>query len=428
MKEFFKNLIIKIFSRQVRQILKKHKPLVVAVVGSVGKTSTKIAVATVLSQKYRVRYQHGNYNTPISVPFVFLGRELPSLKNPFAWFFAWYKGQTIVHGKFPYDIVVIELGTDKPGDIIEFKNSLKVDIAVVSAISEEHMEFFENLEAVAREELSVSKFSKSLVINSDDVQQEFIDMYIEDNKEIRSYGFDHSEYKITASRLKNHFFKLNVGLGGDDFVSAEVPLVAKHSLRSYAAAVAVGDILEMKPESIKKGLDKIKPPAGRMQILEAKENSIIIDDSYNSSPLALEAAVSAFYDMNSTKKIAVLGMMNELGVFSKLAHEKIGKLCDPKKIDLLITIGKDANTFLAGSAEENGCSVIRTNSPIKAGKVALQNLSTDTIILVKGSQNGVFSEEAVKQLLANPADKSRLVRQSEFWFTRKRAQFNDFVE
>lgn len=422
-----KNFLINLFTRQTKKIISKHKPIIVAVVGSVGKTSAKVAIATVLAQKYQVLSQSGNYNTPISVPFIFLGRDLPPLKNPFAWFAAWLAGQKIVYGQFNYDIVVVELGTDKPGDIIDFKKLLKIDIAVVTAISEEHMEFFDNLEAVAREELSVAEFAKTLVINTDDVDQKYLDMYLNQNQQTHSYGFDHAEYKISAKRLKNHEFELKINLSQGAKISSTVPLVAEHSIKSYAAAVAVADLLELSSGQIQKGLTTIKPPAGRMQLLQAINNSVIIDDSYNSSPLAAEAAIKTLYDMPASKKIAILGMMNELGEFSKLSHEHIGELCDPTKLDLLVTIGCDANSYLAAAADANNCNVIRTTSPYKAGKVVAQNLTEDTVILVKGSQNGVFAEEAIKQLLANPADVTRLVRQSDFWLGKKQAQFNDFI-
>ena len=135
MKEFFKEQLTKIFISQARAILKRHKPIIVAVVGSVGKTSTKLAIATVLAQKYRVRYQDGNYNVPLTVPFVIMGQQLPTLTNPVGWLRAWLQGQKYIVGSYPYDVVVLELGTDKPGDILDFKSFIKPDIAVVSAIS-----------------------------------------------------------------------------------------------------------------------------------------------------------------------------------------------------------------------------------------------------------------------------------------------------
>ena len=100
----------------------------------------------------------------------------------------------------------------------------------------------------------------------------------------------------------------------------------------------------------------------------------------------------------------------------------------PDKVDLVITLGLDANKYLATSAEQNSCSVIRTTDPYKAGKVALQNLSEKAIILIKGSQGDVFLEEAVKMLLANPNDAKHLVRQNDFWQTKKSNLYNNLEQ
>lgn len=98
-------------------------------------------------------------------------------------------------------------------------------------------------------------------------------------------------------------------------------------------------------------------------------------------------------------------------------------LYDPKFVNLVVTLGKDANQYTAAQAEAAGCTVIRTNSPYEAGNVIANNLQEGAAVLIKGSQTGVFSEEAIKSVLANSEDSSKLVRQSEFWLTKKRSEF-----
>lgn len=427
MKNIIKNLLTAIFIRQAKLILKKHSPIVVAVVGSVGKTSTKLAVANVLKQTYRVQYQNGNYNVMLTLPLVISGQTMPSLYNPFGWLKVWLAGQRYVHTSYPYDVIVLELGTDAPGDIIQFKDVISPDIAVVSGISEEHMEYFKTIDAVAREEFAIAQFSKKLVINADDVDKEVIKLYVPDGVEVLTYGFNKSaNYKIQASRNSHHSFKTTIHSSNKVHIDSDVMVVARHGLKPVGAAVAVADLLNVPQKRIQKGVNNIEPAAGRMRILDGKEKSYIIDDSYNASPLAVEAAVDTLFEMHAPSRIAILGSMNELGSVSKTSHQHIGKKCTPEKLDLLITIGEQANNYIASEAEANGCHVIRTSSPYKAGKVALQNITIPgTVILVKGSQNGVFSEEAVKWLLANPADQSQLVRQNDFWMAKKRSQFSD---
>lgn len=410
----------------MRHIIKVHKPKVVAVVGSVGKTSTKLAIATILSEGFRVQVQHGNYNTPISVPFIFLGRPLPSLNNPFAWLGAWIAAKKMIHGQFPYDVVVIELGTDTPGEILAFQDIVQPDIAVLTAVSDEHMEYFGTLDAVAKEELSISEFSKFLIINADDVDAAFIARYLKKDAPHVTYGLHDTDYVYAVQQTATGH-KISVQVPNGLNVNGLVELIAAHSIKAVVAAVAVADKLGMLPEVTQTGLGKITAPAGRMQILRGIKNSTIIDDSYNASPLAVAAALETLYAKEAPQRIALLGMMNELGETSQASHEAIGRLCDMHKLDVLVTLGKDANDYIAPIAEANGCTVLRAKSPYEAGSMIADNLKDGGLVLVKGSQNGVFSEEAIKSLLADPSDVTLLVRQNDVWLAKKRAQFADAV-
>jgi len=160
-----------------------------------------------------------------------------------------------------------------------------------------------------------------------------------------------------------------------------------------------------------------------MQILRGVENSIIIDDTYNASPVAVKAALDVLYGTTAPQRIAILGSMNELGGYSRQAHEEVGEYCDPKKLDLVITIGKDAEKHLAPAAKKRGCTVESVMSPYEAGERARNALKSSAVVLAKGSQNGVFAEEALKSLLSDPNDEGRLVRQSKYWLGVKSKQF-----
>lgn len=417
-----KDIITKIFVHQMHQIIKKHNPKIVAIVGSVGKTSTKIATATVLKQQYRVMYQDGNYNTPISLPFIFLGRSLPALKNPFGWMAAWLSGQKIVWGKYPYDVVVVELGTDKPGDILDFKKILHPDISVITAISPEHMQLFGTLDAVAKEELGVVQFSDAIVYNADDIAPEYIATYIGDNPTAYSYGYGDAQYKI-ASKQDGLGYIMDVVNTGGFRVGAYVDLVAQHSLKAVAAAVVVAKLLDIETKKIEKGMASVQQPAGRMRLLRGIENSTILDDTYNASPLAVAAALHTLYEKSASQKIVLLGNMNELGDTSQASHEEIARLCDATQLDLVVTLGPDANKYISPIAESLGCRVVTSNTPYEAAALITDNLKDGALVLCKGSQNGVFAEETVKMLLANPEDASNLVRQSKFWLAKKEAAF-----
>jgi UDP-N-acetylmuramoyl-tripeptide--D-alanyl-D-alanine ligase len=193
---------------------------------------------------------------------------------------------------------------------------------------------------------------------------------------------------------------------------------------SIAAAAAVGKKLGMDEAAIKKGVKNIKAAPGRMRQLDGINSSIIIDDSYNSSPAAVKLALDYIYKIESPQKIAVLGSMNELGSHSQKAHEEVGNYCDPKHLDLVVTIGPDANRFLAPAAKAKGCVAKQFDNPYEAGDFVKSQVKPKAVILVKGSQNKVFAEETVKILLADPSNAEKLVRQTPQWLKIKARNFS----
>jgi len=164
-----------------------------------------------------------------------------------------------------------------------------------------------------------------------------------------------------------------------------------------------------------------------MQLLRGQQQSTIIDDTYNASPLAVTAALQTLMSIEAPQRIAILGSMNELGKTSAQAHEMIGLLCDPNKIEWVVTIGDEAERHLGPGATKNGCQVKSFKSPYEAGGFVHKVLKDGAVILAKGSQNGVFAEEAVKVLLHSTEDEEKLVRQSEHWLKKKDAMFDHEV-
>lgn len=421
MQKLAKKLVVVILGWQVRRLYKKNEFKVVAVAGSLGKTSTKLATAQILSAKYKVCYQGGNYNDIVTVPLIFFGQDTPSLFNPLSWLAVFWHNEAQLHKKYPYEVVVVEVGTDGPGQIDKYGRYLKADIGVLTAIAPEHMEFFNDLDSVAKEELQIADLSEKLIVNTDFVEPKYL----------RKIKKPTSTYAIKAAaniRLKNVNFDgfssdFDVLENNGLLLRAQHEAVAEPRLYAVAAAVAIARELGMTPDEIKAGLDNLRPVAGRMQKLPGINNSTIIDDTYNASPPAMKAALDTLYRLDAPQKIAILGNMNELGSYSQTAHEEIGSYCDPKKLDLVITLGPDANKYLAPAAEACGCKVQRFDDPYSAGDYLKRMIKNKALILVKGSQNRVFAEEVVKLILANPKDASKLVRQSEAWLKIKAKAF-----
>lgn len=417
MKSVLKKILVGILGRQVRKLRKKNNFKIIGVVGSIGKTSTKLAIAKVLESHYKVRYQEGNYNDIVSVPLVFFGQKMPSLWNIFAWIGIIIKNQKQILSNFPFDFVVVELGTDGPDQINQFRKYLHLDVAVVTAITAEHMEYFGTLEKVAEEEWSVSYFSDIVFANKDlcKIIPENID-----HKKIVFYGKDFgSIYKIENIKRLAEGFNFEVSYKGGKMLDAFYPAFSEVQLYSICVAASIARTFTIGPNEIKEAISNIKSFAGRMQILKGIKNSVIIDDTYNASPEAVKMALDALYKYPRKQKIAILGMMNELGQTSEAEHKKIGEYCDPKHLNLLVTIGRDANAFLAPAAKSLGCEVYEAKNSKDAGNFVKDKITEDTVILAKGSQNGVFAEEAIKPLLADPSHISKLVRQDKHWMSKK---------
>lgn len=425
----FKSIVRSMMERKVKKYFKKHKPLLVVVVGSVGKTSTKNAIATVLAEKFRVRAHDGNYNMDVSVPPALLGVVFPEkVHSVGAWLDVLKAMSLRIKEDKDVDVIVQELGTDKPGDIPYFAKYLRPDIAVVTGVSEEHMANFASLDDVAKEELSVAAYSALTIVNRDDVDARFASLASTSN--IDTYGLgDHAEYRFVveeANPLDGRMGKLISPEWGELPVGAQ--LVGDHALKAVAAAACVATKLGLGSKEIAMGVSKIRPSKGRMNLLRGLEGSTIIDDTYNASPLAVTAALSTLYKVDAPQRIAILGSMNELGAISASAHEAVGKMCDPAKLEWVITIGDEAAKYLAPAAEKQGCQVRSFKTPYQAGGFAHSVLREGGVVLIKGSQNGVFAEEAVKELLHSTDDEEQLVRQSEYWLKIKQEQFSAFQD
>jgi UDP-N-acetylmuramoyl-tripeptide--D-alanyl-D-alanine ligase len=412
-------VVCAILERQVKRLRSRNSFKVVGVAGSVGKTSTKIAIARTLQATHRVQWQEGNYNDRVTIPLVFFGHDEPSLFNVFAWLKVFWKNARTIRHSYPYQFVVIELGTDHPGSTKEFAY-LKPDLMIMTAVTHEHMEYFKTLDAVAEEELRTLDFSAVALVNIDDTPAQYLE-----GRSYSSYGTHHAaDYAITE-RKRAHLRgqEVTFRLGKKAAFTLEIPLLGEHGAKIALAAAASGHLLGLPLDDIRKGVAEISAFAGRMQVLYGKQGSTIIDDTYNATPVAAKAALDVIYGGEAPQRIAILGSMNELGDYSPEAHRIVGEYCDPEKLDLVITIGEDAKEYLAPAAKERGCQVKTFLDPYKAGAFVRKQLQEGAVVLAKGSQNGVFAEEAIKALLLDKADEAKLVRQSAYWMSVKAKQF-----
>lgn len=426
----FKNYIQTKLEKSVTKYFKAHPEVkLIVVAGSVGKTSTKIAIGTVLNEKLRVRLHEGNHNAELSAPLAILGVAFPSdIKSLGQWLTVFKAVRRRIKEPADVDVIIQELGTDAIGQIPHFGTYLTPDIAVVTSVAPEHMEFFKTLDAVAAEELSVVNYSRSALINRDDIPGVYAAGIT--NPNINTYGTtDVAEYRFATDdyTFEDGFSGIFSAAGFADSVTANLHLVGEHSIRAAVAAGAIAVKLGFSPAEATKAMAKIRAVNGRMNILRGVNDSIIIDDSYNSSPLAVASALRALYQMNVPQKMVVLGSMNELGDMSAQAHADIGAMCDPLQLTHVITVGEEAEKYLAPAARTHGCHVVSFKSSIEAAAYAHKFLERGGAVLFKGSQGGIYLEEGIKVLLHSTEDEEQLVRQTPEWLQKKQQFFESLT-
>ena len=413
-----KSLLSSLLEYQAKRLLNNNDLTIIAVGGSVGKTSTKLAIAKTIASWAEVIYQDGNYNDRLTVPLVLFNQTEPQIFNVWAWLKILISNEKAIKQTYPYKYAVLEIGTDGPNQLQRF-SYLQPDLYVLTAISEEHMEYFLDLDSVAKEELSPLAFSKQALVNLDAVGPKNL---------IKQPFMSYAETKQADYIIKQQADQLVIRLKDGNQLTIKAPLLGRQGAMIVLAAAAVNHWLGLSLAEIRASLASIEPVPGRMQLLKGIKHSQIIDDTYNSSPLAAKAALDVLYGCVAKPKIAVLGSMNELGSYTESAHRDIGAYCDPKRLDLVITVGEVAKKYLAPAARQNHCEVISFLSPYQAGQYLKDNLKANSVILFKGSQNAVFCEEAIKPLLLNAKDSAKLVRQSKTWLKLKAKQFSDLTQ
>jgi UDP-N-acetylmuramoyl-tripeptide--D-alanyl-D-alanine ligase len=404
------------------------------VTGSVGKTSTKDAVAAALSEAFYLRKSEKSFNSDFGVPFTILGVPNPwsSLKG---WTHVFCEAFSLVFLPSHYPkLLVLEVGADRPGDLAKILKIAKPDAVVVTLLPSVpvHVEAYETPAAVREEEFSPALAlapNAPLIICADDefavAEAKLID------KQVYSYGIsENADVRIEEVRA---------WIEGDTVAGMQAALhvgekkypvkvrgaIGRSQLFAPAAAMAAAIALGLKPEEALEGLTSYVSPPGRARIFKGKKNTLIIDDTYNSSPAAaeeilrsLELIPDTLYAGGRSRKIAVLGDMLELGRYSVAEHVHIGHIAK-QTVDILITVGTRAKG-IGDAARADGMkeSAIRHFATSLEAAAHVEGMLEDKdVVLVKGSQ-GIRMETIVRPLLADFADVQELVRQDAEWLKR----------
>ncbi|MDQ1283675.1 MAG: hypothetical protein QG620_23 [Patescibacteria group bacterium] len=415
-------------------VLKKYKPRIIGITGSIGKTSAKEAIFTVLAGHFRVRKNEKNYNNEVGLPLTIIGAE--SGGRSFAgWFFVFLRWLRVLALPFKYpEVLILEMGADRPGDIRYLTSFIKSEMAVITDISSSHLEFFKNIEGVAAEKwvLAESLDGKGLAaVNIDNSQilkkvkslpkekANFLTFGFSEEAEIRAtdvlYNYSSENETESAGELKGLSFKLN-------YKGTSIPVrlnnvLARHNIYAALAAISVGIGFGLNLVEIGAALANFSMPCGRMNLIPGIKGSQIIDDTYNSSPVSASAALEVLGNIKTGRKIAVLGDMLELGKNTETGHRSVAKKFLEIRGDIFFAVGKRMR-FALSELEKNNFSsdgVFAFSDPEKAGRKLQRIIKEGDVVLVKGSQ-GMRMEKIVEEIMAEPEKSGNyLCRQSPAW-------------
>jgi len=417
MKNFFLKIVYRILAAYARAVIRRHNPFVIAITGSVGKGSAKEAIYQVLVDhfgKHKVRKNYGSLNAEIGIPLTILGYTKVPNKFLWPWFFLSALPK-LSEKKYPA-YLVLEMGVEHPGDIDYFSTIVRPDIAVIISTAPVHLANFKDYRDFQKEKCSLAEKIKPegiVMVNSDDG---FLNRYALNHENIITVGTDSkADYHAESIELKLDGSAFRIETVGQK-ISVKSKLFGRQFVYSDLFAFAIGHYMGIQSLEIKKSLEKVEPEAGRMRIIAGKKESIIIDDTYNASPVAVKAALDVLSEMESGRKVFIFGNMNELGDYEREAHKEVAEYARGKA-NLAIFAGPNAK--MMSEIFGPGAIVFLNRKELESKIESL--IEAKDLILIKASQNNNFFEEITKKLMNDPAEAEKLlVRQGSFWARRKK--------
>ncbi len=404
-----------------RAVVARYRPRIVAVAGSVGKTSTTRAVAAVLGRAFPTRASSKNHNNEIGVPLTILGEAETGGRSPFAWLGIFWRGYRLAFGPeraYP-KVLVLEMATDHPGDLAYLTAIAPPDVSVLTAVAEEHTEFLGDLDGVAEEEGTIVRAVAergTAVLNADDPRVAPMSEGL--GERAISYGFGpgarvRAERVAVESALGTVFTRFDLLIDGVRYPANLSDAIGEGNVYAALAAAAVGTAFGLDPATIPYGLAEYQPPPGRLRVLPGVKRTVIVDDTYNSSPRAAELALRTFRALpleGGARRFAALGDMLELGALTEPSHRRVGAAAAEAGLDVLIGVGP-ASSALSEAARAAGMPegrVFHMHDAAEAGRFLQDRIRPGDLLLVKGSR-GMRMDRVVKELMAEPERAAELL-------------------
>lgn len=308
---------------------------VVGITGSVGKTSTKEAIAAVLSQKYRVLKTQGNFNNELGLPL------------------------TIFRLREEHELAVLEMGINQFGEMSRLAKIAKPDTCVITNIGPCHLEYLGDRDGVFRAKTEIFQFLKPdgrAVLNGDDDKLAAVSAV--NGQKPLFFGMNHRA-EIWADNVENHGLagtRCRIHLGEEAF-PVQIPIPGGHMVSNALAATAVGRCYGLSAEEIRKGIESLEAVSGRMRTIQSGALTVI-DDCYNANPVSMKASLDVLQHTQG-RTVAILGDMGELGADELRLHQEVGVCAARAGLDLCICVGTLSRHLAKAARQENPALEVR---------------------------------------------------------------------
>lgn len=429
-----KKILSRVLKTESRLVLWKYKPKIIAITGSVGKTSTKDAVYAVLSKITYVRKSEKSFNSEIGLPLSVLG--LPNgWNNPLVWILNILRGLWLFIWPHRYPKwLVLEVGVGKPGDMQKTAAWLKTDAVIMTAISDMpvHIEFFDSRDHLIGEKTELINTLKPdglLILNHDD--EAILEM--KSKTKCRNITFGFSEGSDILGSGDSIAYNENgspegvifrVDAQGKSMPVAIDGVFGRNHVYASLAALAFASGFKLNMLAATESLRDYDVPPGRMRLLRGIKNCLIVDDTYNSSPFACESALKTLGGIkcrvDGCRHVAVLGDMLELGKHTIDAHKNIGRIAK-ENAGVLIVVGPRAKNIKEGALEAGMASenIFEFSNSREVGEFLESFANKNDIILIKGSQSMRMERAVEKIMLEKDKKEMLLVRQDKEWLEKE---------
>jgi Alr-MurF fusion protein len=376
-------------------ILRRYSPKVIGVTGSSGKTTAKEAIAAILQRRYQVFKNYGSYNGRYGLPIA-LGRL-----------------------KAEHEIAVLEMACDSFGEIAHLARMTQPQVGVITTVNHTHISILGTLSNIASEKgrlIEALPFNGSAILNADDPR--VAAMVPRTQARILTYGLT-AGADVRASDLKLSQKGLSFTLHHEGrSYSGFTALLGRHQIYSVLAALTTGLVFNISLELALEALSQMPRVPGRMNLLEGRKGSLILDDTFNANPESTQAALETLTELPGATKVAILGDIPDLGDSEREAHRQIGRYA-ATRVQRLVTKGEAAQEIATAALDSDhglGQHAVHITFTSDDAVAAVEDLlSPDTVILVKGGAE-VRLEQVAQKLLAQPQrDRRQLVRQEPGW-------------